>query len=312
MFSAASAAAATMTPLLLICIILPVFATAETSCPNCIQVNKTCYNASYLFDLEGEFRHQVVVNQLGILRRNRILYYSFEPKIEDPEYYKVGFVDLNHPATYGNLAPPKNVQLNFGCFDFDQDNNIVYLGGSDGVYKFNTLTSSLTHFSSRGDMILSLVYKDNVYFVRERENEIILKKANAFESVLKDDENKTRHESLPKLSVKKFVITNKNIAVFLSRFGLYAAKAEKNSEVYRLSKNSYFRGLAMDLDGSVFTWWLDGIYKVVLESDLSKSKVVRVAKISSVGALTFDDDNSILFTADKAVFRLVKTDLIEC
>ncbi|CAG9129740.1 unnamed protein product [Plutella xylostella] len=297
---------------LLFLLLIPAVVFAQgPDCDSCIRVNTTCYNVTYLFDLDADFRKTVVINEMDLLRTDDILYYSFEPNIDDAEYYKVGFVNIAEPTNHGILTA-SNYSLNLGTFDVDQVNNVIYLGGSDGVYKFDTKAKKFEHFSSHGDTILSLFYKNNVYFVRNSEKEIIVKKGNEFESILLDDKNGDPSNVRPKVTIKKFVITNNNVVVFLSSFGLYVTTATKNADVFRLSQNPFFRGLTMDLDGEVYAWWLDGIYKVVLEDVLADSKVVKVAHVPTIGCMTFDNSNNILLTMDKSLFQMTKTNITAC
>ncbi|KAM3966039.1 ommochrome-binding protein [Aphomia sociella] len=268
----------------------------KEKCISCIKINTNCYNISYLFDMNATFRTHVIVHKMGILRSENTLFYSFEPEIEDKEYYKVAFVNLDNPDVQGVITDDHIPILNFGTFDIDQDNSIVYLGGYDGIFTYGN-TKKLTPYSSRGDTILSLFYKGFVYFVKSDDNRIISKKGDQFNSVL---------DYVP---IKNFVITKYDVIVFLSNYGLFLSK---KGETVWLSKNAFFRGLAIDLDDTVYAWWIDGLYKVIIEKNLPESKIVKVAHITGLGALTFDNDNNIIFSSDRSVFRLTETNMTKC
>lgn len=264
-----------------------------TECPTCILVNTTCYNVTHMLDLQAPFRKEVVIHKLGVHRAVNRLYFSFEPAIEDVEYFKVGFVNLDKQNDTGVISS-LDLVFNFGTFDIDQDNGLVYLGGSDGVYVIDTNNNNLTPYSSRGDTIRSLFYKNNVYFVVDNVMGIIVKKGDNFANYL---------EYIP---VKLFVVNKYDVIVFLNRFGLHVGKGET---VYRLSINAFFRGLTMDLDGNVFAWWVDGIYKVIIDAKkLHYSKLVKHVDITSVGAMTFDNENNIMFTVNEGLYKMKKTE----
>ncbi|XP_031765091.1 ommochrome-binding protein-like [Galleria mellonella] len=265
-------------------------------CASCIKVNATCYNVSYLFDMNATFRTHIVVHKMGILRSENVLFYSFEPEIADKEYYKVGFVNLDNPDVQGVISDEHIKVLNFGTFDIDQDNSIVYLGGYDGIFTYGN-TKKLAPYSSRGDTILSLFYKGFVYFVKSDDNRIISKKGDQFNSVL---------DYVP---IKNFVLTKYDVIVFLSNYGLFL---HKKGETIWLSKNAFFRGLTIDLDDTVYAWWIDGLYRVVIEKNLAESSIVKVAHIPGIGALTFDNDNNIIFNLDKSVFKMTETNVTKC
>ncbi|XP_059061695.1 ommochrome-binding protein-like [Achroia grisella] len=265
-------------------------------CISCIKVNATCFNVSYLFDMNATFRTHIVVHKMGLLRSENTLFYSFEPEIADKEYYKVAYVNLDKPDVQGEISDEHIPILNFGTFDIDQDNSIVYLGGHDGIFTYGG-TKKLTPYSSRGDTILSLFYKGFVYFVKSDDNRIISKKGDQFNSVLDYE------------PIKNFVITKYDVIVFLSNYGLFL---HKKGETIWLSKNAFFRGLTIDLDDTVYAWWIDGIYRVVIEKNLAESSIVKVADIPGIGALTFDNDNNIIFSSDRSVFKMTETNITKC
>lgn len=265
----------------------------DIECSSCVLLNNICYNVTHLLDLNAPFRNRVVIHKMGILRSENTLFFSFEPAIEDEEYYKIGFVELDNPEISGIISGGPNFIINFGAFDIDQDNGLVYLGGVDGIFVLDTVAKKLTPYSSRGDQITCLYYKNNVYFVRYDDRGIILKRGDNF---------KTLFEYIP---INNFIVTKHDIVVFLTKYGLYVGKGRFT---HRVSKNSLFRGLTVDLDGVVYAWWIDGIYKVVIfEKNLEMSKVVKVSHLPSIGAMTFDNDNNVLFTIDRSLYRMTET-----
>lgn len=265
----------------------------EPPCPSCILVNTTCYNVSYLFDLQAPFRTQIVIHKMDLLRSKDILFFSFEPTFEDEEYYKTGFVSLEK-SFEGGIINGGQI-LNLGTFDIDQATGLIYFGGSDGVFVLDTNSNKMLSFSSRGDTITNVFYKNQLYFSKYDDRGIIVKKGDYFQTIL---------EYWP---IRKFVVVEKdtvNVVVFLTNLGLFVSKS---NITHRLSKNAYFRGLTIDLDGEVYAWWIDGIYKIVLTKNIIYSKIFRVATLPSIGAMAFDNYNNILFTSDKSLYTMKKT-----
>ncbi|KAJ8729046.1 hypothetical protein PYW07_006742 [Mythimna separata] len=265
----------------------------EPPCPSCILVNTTCYNISFLFDLDAPFRKQIVIHKMDLLRSKDTLFFSFEPTFEDEEYYKTGFVNLEDPSQVGIINGGQ--VLNLGTFDIDQTTGLIYFGGSDGVFVLDTNTNAMLFFSSRGDTVTNVFYKNQLYFSKYEDRGIIVKKGDYFETIL---------EYWP---IRKFVVVERdtvNVVVFLSNLGLFVSRG---NVVHRLSKNAYFRGLTIDLDGEVYAWWIDGIYKIVFSKNIIYSTISRVATLPSIGAMAFDNDNNILFTSDKSLYVMEKT-----
>ncbi|XP_013171505.1 PREDICTED: uncharacterized protein LOC106120681 [Papilio xuthus] len=261
-------------------------------CKTCVKVNSACYNVTHLFELEAPFRNTVVIHKMGILRSRNVLYFSFEPALEDLEYNKIGFVSLDNPEERGIISG--NKIMNFGTFDVDQINEIIYLGGSDGIFVLETKENILAFFSSRGDSIQNIFYKGNVYFVITGQSKITRKKGDNFEAYLESER------------IKNFVITKNDVIVYLSILGLFVTK---RNETVHLSNNPFFRGLTIDLDDVVYTWWVDGIYRVNIAKNLTESYINRVVYLTTIGSLVFDNDNNVLFTSDKGLYALTETNL---
>ncbi|XP_063537666.1 uncharacterized protein LOC134747038 [Cydia strobilella] len=274
-------------------------------CATCVKVDSICYNRSYLFELTANFRKHVVIKKMGILRSDNVLYYSFEPKLEDPEYFKVAYVSLDSPAFFNGTINDGNtsVTFNFSVFDFNQNENKIYLGGSDGIWALeeaNTDRPVLKFFAAKGHKITDLVSKDYVYFTETDSQGIIKDKNGRFFRKL---ENKT---------IERFVL-DKDVeytVVYLHSTGLYAFNSKTNEDV-RLSTNRFFRGLTVDLEGIVYAWYIDGIYKVILDSVLAHSTVRRVSNVE-VGAMTFDNSNNIIYSNERSLYKLTKTDTTKC
>lgn len=264
----------------------------EPPCPSCLLMNTTCYNVSYLFDLNAPFRKQVVIHKMELLRSRDVLFFSFEPTFEDPEYYKTGFVSLEDPSQVGIIG---GGILNFGTFDIDQANGMIYFGGSDGIFVLNTTSSLMSGYSSLGDTITNVFYKNQLYFVKYQDRGIIVKKGDYFQTILEY------------WLIRKFVVVEKdnvNVVVFLTNLGLFVSKG---NVLHRLSTNAYFRGITIDLDGDVYAWWIDGIYKIDFAKNIIESTISRVAELPSIGAMTFDNNNNILFTSEKSLYVMAKT-----
>lgn len=261
-------------------------------CPTCIRVDTICHNISRLFELPGNFRTHIVITKLGILRSRNVLFYAFEPNITDIEYYKVGYVNLDNSNETGVVVGASAVNLM--TFDILQSNGSIYYGGGDALYisdKFNTVH----FFGSKGDRIRSaVVYKNEVHFVTDGNGKIIKKQGDSFKT----------YDLYT--NVKDFLINKDGNMLFLNNSGLYLNRFETDLTVY-LSKNNFFRGMTMDLNENFYVWWIDGIYRVVKGRDFLDSKLVKVADVPNIGAMTFDNGNNFLFTISRSLLRLTST-----
>lgn len=270
-------------------------------CATCIKVNTTCYNLTHLTDLKVNFRNTIVIPKMAVHAQKNTLYFSFEPQIDDLEYSKVGFVNLNDVTKAGVLSTMSDSKhlFNFATFAIDESRDLIYVGGSNGIFLIDTNDNRLIPYSSRGDVIQSIFYKDHVYFTVYPKYTITQKKGDLFYPV-KGFENE---------QAKDFVIDKNGVVYYLGRFGLFAGNS---TDTVRLSENAFFRGIAIDRNGDIYTWWIDGVYKVVKKFNLKEDYLVKICDLPLIGALTFDKDNAMLVTLGRSLFKLIKTDETAC
>lgn len=273
-------------------------ATDAANCTHCIRAgNDSCYSISFIQNLDAKFREKVVIKKMGVLHKENTLFYSYEPAITDPEFYKIAYLNLDQPEDNGTIYDPNTPVHNFGTFDIDQEKSLLYLGGRDGIFTYGP-SKKVAWYSSLGDEILTLYFKDNLYIVKANDSRIIVKKGDTFNSAL---------EEMP---IKNFVVTKDNVIVFLGTYGLFLSK---DGETVWLSKNAFFRGFDVDLDGVVYTWWIDEIFRIEInKANIFESRLVRFATIHHLVALTFDNKNNILFTVGRGLHRMAITGQTEC
>lgn len=274
---------------------------ANETCTTCIKVNTTCYNLTHLIDLKVNFRNTIVISKMAVHAQKNTLYFSFEPQIDDLEYSKVGFVNLNDVSRAGVLATKSDSKhlFNFATFAIDESKGNIYVGGSNGIFLIDTNDNSVTPYSSRGDLIQAIFFKEHVHFTVYPELKIVQKIGDRFHPV-KGFENE---------QVKDFVIDRHGVVYYIGNFGLFA---RKSNETVCLSDNAFFRGIVIDRYGDIFVWWIDGVYKVVKKFNFMDDFLVKVTELPLIGALTFDKDNAMLVTLGRSLFKFVQIDEAAC
>ncbi|GBP51825.1 hypothetical protein EVAR_88529_1 [Eumeta japonica] len=260
-------------------------------CLVCGFVESVCVNYTHLFNLTANFRNEIVIRKMDVLRSRNQLFYSYEPMIEDEEYYRVAYVNLDKPHFPGvvegrSLDGGETSLFNFGTLAIDQENEVVYLGGGRGIYKLEARNNNLLFYSSSEERITSLVFRGNVFFTMYPQDIILEKLENSFPPV----------QSMKDIPVKNFMIDKTSAFVYLTTKGLFVSR---DGVEQQLSENPFFRGMASDVTGKIYLWWIDTIYVAIVERDVKASRLLKIFHMPRVKGVTFDRDNNMIVALDK-------------
>ncbi|KAF9406334.1 hypothetical protein HW555_013258 [Spodoptera exigua] len=98
---------------------------------------------------------------LNVHRSSNSLFFSYSL----PETY----ADVDFQLAYFNIDTREYqtiAGIRGGCsVAIDQMNDEIYLGGSDGIYKYNMLTKLADFYKEKGKNIWSLFYKKNLFYI---------------------------------------------------------------------------------------------------------------------------------------------------
>ncbi|XP_050358177.1 ommochrome-binding protein-like [Nymphalis io] len=215
---------------------------------------------------------------------NRV-YFSYSLN-KDDDVFKTAYVNLN-TKEFANI---EGVNNGFAQ-TIDHKTHEVYIGGSDGIYKYNQKTKSAEFFGEKEANIWNIFFKDVLYFS-------IFPSQFLFTYI---NGQSVRYRDLEDTKVDQFIIDNEDIMFFTNATGLFSqVKGTKQATLYQEYPNEGVRGLASDVNGNIYLCLRDGIYKVD-KSDVSLRKIVE---IDDVFGLAFDNDNNIVYSDATKLIRL--------
>lgn len=221
---------------------------------------------------------------LTVDHSSNILYFSYSvTKNEDGEF-KTARINLN-TKEFKNI---KGINNGFAQA-VDQKTHEIYIGGSDGIYKYDYSKDNAEFVGEKDTNIWNLFCKDVVYFTTYPSQFLY-----TFENG-----QTSRFKDLEDTKVDNFVIDNDNIMFFTNATGLYSqAKGTKNAVLYE--EFPIVRGLTTDVNGNVYVCLSDGIYAV------NKEKLVleKVLNVDDAFGLAFDNDNNIVYADATRLVRL--------
>lgn len=173
----------------------------------------------------------------------------------------------------------------------DQTTGAVYLGGSDGIYKYNSHTKDvISPALISGIDIFDMYFQNYLYFVDT---------ANQNLYVYKND----RTILIPELKdyqIQHFVVDAQENVMFVNSTGLFIlVKGSKLATLYD-DRNINFRGATTDKLGVPHFIAQDGIYTIDENKELSK-----ILLLENGYGLAFDRDNNIIYSDERTVNKLI-------
>lgn len=235
------------------------------------------------------------------------LYYDKEilkDEIDRPYLLAVDYSSNNLYFSYNvNEEEFRSARLNLNTKEFsniegitngfahtvDQETHDIYIGGSDGIYKYDYGNNKAELIAGKGIDIWR-VYFNGVLYYSEFPNQFLY--------MLVDGESR-RFPDLEDTKVYDFVIDKDDDIFFTNATGLFSQKkGTKNATLY--VENPVMRSLTTDKEGNVYACLQDGIY-VANKAATSMDKIIE---IDDGFGLTFDNDNNIVYSDAKRLIRL--------
>lgn len=173
---------------------------------------------------------------------------------------------------------------------YDAGNDDIYLGGHDGIYKYNFLTKSAEFFAEEGKSIWGLFVKRNFYYIEYPTQKL---------HVYQDDDFVPVAEAV-NIEVDHFFISKRLDIYFANRTALYKIEKPKKDTTV-LSDDIVIRQIVEDGYGDIYFCASDGIYI----EDKPYHRLKKTANINQAFGLTFDERDQIVYSDQNAIYRLV-------
>lgn len=222
--------------------------------------------------------------QLAVDYSTNTVYFSYSLN-KDDDVFKTAYVNLNTKE----FAELKGITNGFAQA-VDQKNHEIYIGGSNGIYKYNHKTKTGEQIGAKGIDIWNIYFKDILYYTTFPDQ---------FLYTFVNGESR-RFKDLEDTKVDLFVIDNEDIVFFTNATGLFGQKKGTKDVVLYKKLSEGLRGLASDINGNVYVCIADGIYKI----DKSTVSLIKVVEIDDAFGLAFDNENNIVYSDATTLARL--------
>lgn len=230
---------------------------------------------------------------ISVDRATNTLYFSYTTNKYD-DTFKTAKININTKEFSDINGVPNGFAQSV-----DPKTSDVYVGGSEGIYKYNRNTNKAEFFIANEVDIWLLYYKDALYF-SEYPSQFLF-------TVV--DGNVTRYKDLEDTKVDNFVIDDDDNIFFTNYSGLYSQKkGTKDAVYYEDSTDVSIRGLTTDGKGNVYACVQSGIYAVNKE----KHVLEKIYTIDDAFGVAFDDSDNLIYADAKSLVRLKKSNDQDC
>lgn len=220
------------------------------------------------------------------------LYFGHET--EDTHAYITTKVDLNNKKFKDITGVP-----NGHATAFDSQSNEVYIGGTNGIYKYDPKTDIVEPYVAAGKFIWSVYFHDYLYYTVFPAE---------FLHVVKNGEDVTATD-LEGTKVDYFVVDKDNDIFYSNTTGVYGRKKGANdAELYKQLDETNSKYLTTDKNGIVHICLYDGLY--VVNKDTKRFD--KILEIENLNSVAFDMENNIIYSDAHNIYILKPNKNLSC
>ncbi|CAH2059039.1 unnamed protein product, partial [Iphiclides podalirius] len=269
--------------LLIILLYTPAFATDSYDAHNTV----TCDG---IFFQDVYYDREVLVKNLGrpynLVLHKYSGYLFFSHTIRDGDQVDFGIMSCHVDSK--ECKPITGVPGGY-AIGYDKENDELYFGGHDGIYKYNFRTTKAEFFEEDGKSIWAIFIRRNFYYIEYPSQRLYVYKHDKFVTVYEDIG----------IEVFNFFIT-KNLEIYFSnKTALY--KVDRTSEFpIMLDDETVVRQIVEDTYGDVYFCNNDGIHM----EDKPYKRLKRIALIEQCFGMTFDEQQRLLYSDTDNIYRL--------
>lgn len=174
-----------------------------------------------------------------------------------------------------------------GCaIAIDHENDDIYLGGSDGIYLYNSVTRSGEIFKEKGKNVWSLFHRNHLFYISYPEQKLHMAVDGKF-SVVKEFKN---------FEVDVLHITSVGEIYFANKSGLYMFDSD-NKHAIVINKLIVVRQITEDSKNNLYMVTNFGIYK--------GREWKKLSDANTIYSLAFDKDDNIIISDDRSIIKLI-------
>ncbi|KAI5641048.1 ommochrome-binding protein-like [Phthorimaea operculella] len=180
-----------------------------------------------------------------------------------------------------------------GCaIAVDQYNDIVYLGGTDGIFKYNMMTKIADQYREQGKNIWALFYKRNLFYINYPNQKLYIEIEETF-SLVKEFED---------FEVDNFFVSSNNEIYFANRSGYFRYDNEKLRAIL-INEFITVRQIVEDNDENLYLSTNAGVF-----ANTGFYGLKKIIPQRNIYGIAFDRDNNLIYADDSSIIQLKPSD----
>ncbi|KAM3968992.1 ommochrome-binding protein-like [Aphomia sociella] len=222
---------------------------------------------------------------LTVDHSSNVLYFSILHKDEEDLPHRPARLDLNTKEF-------KVIDVDGGyALTVDQKTGDVFIGGDDGLYKYDPSSNIVEFIGEKGKNILTIYHKDILYFTTV-DCRFLYTFTNG---------RSTKFQDIQNLEVENLIIDCNDDMFFINDDGLYCQKkGMSNAILYAGLKDSSPLSLTADANGTIHVCYREGVFKV----NKATASLIKVLDLDQAFGATFDSENNIIYADLRTIVRL--------
>ncbi|XP_053601361.1 ommochrome-binding protein-like [Plodia interpunctella] len=259
---------------LILCNVITIVLSKQTTkhCDGVI-VHEKCHKAEVLTDgLDRPY-------QLSYANLTDSLYFSYNIGFHNTSSFAIGFINI---GKHQKIPTPVNVTNGFATA-VDHENNIVYIGGSAGIFM-----DDLDHDSNSTKLkpvhlncdIWDLFFKHHLYFISYPKMRLF-----------KIENNKAELQDHIHEKIYQFVIDKDEDIFITKKGGLFMIRNGTNERIL-IKGAKTFRAIELNRDGEAYFCGQNEIYI----ANKHHHVLEKIAKVKNIFGLTFDSKNNMIIS----------------
>lgn len=242
----------------------------------CVEMKDKCYKKEVLINGVNRPYH------LSYSHHNHTLYFSYNVESNETKF-EIGFIEEKQDVETKIDIP------NGFATAIDHKDNVVYLGGSDGVYKHIAKTNTTEKILDKFD-IWALFFKHHLYFI---------KYPNLRLHKYTGDNNSEVVEHIHE-KVYQFAIDGEDDIFITNKTGLYMIKNGTDDRKHYKGV-TIFRAIAVNKKGEAFFCGQNEIYT----ANKHNHTLEKVLEVPNIFGLTFDEEDRIIYSDPHQIIKLI-------
>lgn len=255
-----------------------------------IETNNSDIKCDGLIFQDVYYEREILVKNLG--RPYNLVYHKYTGRLFLSHTIQTGSqIDFGIKSCHINSKQCTSITGVPGGYAiaYDSENDDLYFGGHDGIYKYKFMSTQAQFFAEDGKSIWGIFIRRNFYYIEYPSQKLFVYKIDKFVQV----------SEAVGIEILTFFISRSLEIYFSNRTALY--KVDKANEYpVMLNDGLIVRQIIEDNYGDVYFCASDGIYM----DDKPFHRVKRVAKIKQGFGMTFDERERVIYSDVSNIYRL--------